>query len=113
VATREEFLREVWAEIINKPLSGDWVETMMRSAKARADAPFADVGMAVDRLLKLGARREDLSAIARWAGYEAVFSALFMLDDAPVEGGVAGLYSELVGADPTGRAGRPPVAGEG
>jgi hypothetical protein len=69
--------------------------------------------MAVDKLLKLGASREDLSAIARWAGYEAVFSALFMLDDAPVEGGVEGLYTEVVGADPTGRAGRPPVAGGG
>jgi hypothetical protein len=111
VATREEFLRELWADVIDKPLSGDWIDSVMRTAKARADAPFAEVGMAVDKLLKLGASREDLSAIARWAGYEGVFSALFMLDDAPVEGGVSGLYSEVINADPTGRAGRPPVAG--
>ncbi|HVS70908.1 MAG TPA: hypothetical protein VHQ47_06610 [Phycisphaerae bacterium] len=110
MATREEFLRELWSDVINKPLSNDWIDFAMRTAKARADAPFADVGMAVDRLLKLGASREDLSAIARWAGYEAAFSTLFALEDPGVEGPLEGLYSQLIDADPTGRAGRPDVA---
>ena len=74
--------------------------------------PQSGEAMAVDRLLKLGAKREDLSIIARWAGYEAVFSTLFALDDATPDGGVTGLYSDLLAADPTGRAGRPEVSGE-
>lgn len=110
MASREDFLRELWTDVIDKPLSGHWIDLAMRSAKARADAPFADVGMALERLLKLGATREDLSVIARWAGYEAAFSTLFALEDPGVDGGIEGLYSQLIDADPTGRAGRPEVA---
>lgn len=111
MATRAEFLAQLWSEVINAPLNNTWIDSKLRSAKARADAPFADVGMALDNLIKLGAKREDLSAIARWAGYEAIFHTLFELAETEVEGGLQGLHEQLVAADPTGRAGRPKIEG--
>jgi hypothetical protein len=63
------------------------------------------------RLLASGAAREDLSLIARRASYEAVFRVLYMLDDPGVDGDDNKMmHEELLGADPSGREGRPGTA---
>ena len=106
--TRVEFLRLIWNEIINSPISGTWIDGMIAESKRDANAPFADVGIALQRLLAAGADRHDLSLVARWASYEAAFSILYMLDDPGVDGGnVFMLQESLLGADPSGKEGRP------
>lgn len=106
--THEEFLRLVWDEVINAPMTGAWIDNTIDASKKDAEAPFADAGAALQRLLAKGADRRDLSLAARFAIYEAVFSLLYMLDDPGVEDGdVFMLQESLLGADPSGKEGRP------
>ena len=87
MATREEFLQQAWAEIINNPMQEHWIENAVRESEKHPDAPFADLGPALKRLLALGAARRDLSLISRFASYEAVFQTLYALGDPGVGGG--------------------------
>jgi len=108
MATRAEFLANLWTGVINAPMKGHWIETVIRDSSQDPDAPFADLGLAVQRLLGLGADPRDLSLIARHATYEAVFEVLYMLDDPGVDGDDNKMmHEELLGADPSGLEGRP------
>jgi hypothetical protein len=83
-----------------------WIDNSIRSAERNSLAPFADVGVAVKRLLALGASRRDLSLIHRFASYEAVFQTLYMLEDPGIDEGNSGmLHESLLRADPSGKDG--------
>jgi hypothetical protein len=105
---RDEFLRLIWDDIINAPITGKWIENSIVEAKARPKGPFADTGVACERLLAAGAARRDLSLVARAAAYEAVFSLLYMLGDPGLdEENGSLLHESLLSADPSGLDGRP------
>jgi hypothetical protein len=108
MTTRAEFLKQVWNQTINAPMTDAWIDAAMRSSARAPDGPFADLGPALQRLLGAGASRRDLCLIARHASYEAVFQTLYMLDDPGVDGDETKmLHEELLHADPSGRDGRP------
>ena len=108
VASRQDFLRHLWDDVINPPMEERWIDNAIRAAERKPDGPFADAGPALTRLLAAGAARRDLSVIARFAAYEAVFGTLYALSDPGVEGGdVEILHESLLSADPSGREGRP------
>ena len=81
MASRARFLKQVWTDIIDAPTTGGWVDAVIAAADRRPNAPFADAGAALKRLLAQGADRADLSIVARFASYDAVFTLLYMLDD--------------------------------
>ena len=111
MATRAELLNQVWTQIISANMDERWIDAAMASSERTPDAPFADLGPAPKRLLAAGAVRRDLCLLARHASYEAVFQLLYMLDDPGVEGDDNKmLHEELLGADPSGREGRPDSA---
>lgn len=113
MATREEILQQLWKEAINPSMQEGWIDNAVAAANREPNAPFADVGMAVQRLLNLGASRRDLSLLARFAAYEAVFSTLYMFSDPGVDDNdVEMLHESLLGADPSGKEGRPGSAPE-
>lgn len=108
MATRDEFLRQVWDEVINSGMSGDWIDVFIENQKQNPDAPFADVGPVIERLLASGADRRDIAVISRLAAYETAFALLYMLDDPGVDDDdVFMLHESLLGADPSGMEGRP------
>jgi len=108
MASRPEFLGQVWNLIINARMSGRWIDAAVAHSKRNSEAPFADLGPALERLLAAGAAREDLCLVARHASYEAAFQLLYMLDDPGVDGDDNKMmHEELLGADPSGREGRP------
>ncbi len=108
MATRDEFLRLVWDDVINSPMRGYWIDNVIRSAENNPNEPFSDLGPVVKRLLSIGASREDLCRIARWASYEAAFDILYMLNDPGIdEDDFHMLHEELLSADPSGKDGRP------
>lgn len=108
MATRDEFLRAVWAEVIDLPATGEWVDAAIAEARIRPDGAFADAGRALARLLAAGADRRDVGAVVRVAAYESVVSLLYMLGDPGVDAGEGNLMHEsLLSADPSGREGRP------
>jgi len=108
VPTREEFLRLVWDEVINAPITGDWIDNAIENTQVDSNASFADAGASLKKLLANGADRRDISLVARYAIYESVFSLLYMLDDPGVDGGdVFMLHESLLGADPSGMEGFP------
>src|SRR5438067_2218330 len=106
MASRDQFLLQVWSEIINKPLSETWIDHALRKAANEPNAPFADLGPVIDRLMKQGSSRRDLSLICRAAAYEVVVGLLYMLEDPGVDDGTM-LFESLRGADPSGKEGRP------
>ena len=108
MATREKFLARIWDNVINSSMAGHWIDNVIAAAEKDPHSPFADLGPALQRLLAAGADRRDLSLIARFAAYEAVFEILYMLDDPGVDGDdIKMMHEELLGTDPSGLEGRP------
>jgi hypothetical protein len=113
MATREQFLGQLWKDVINSPMQGRWIDNATANSERFPDAPFADIGPVVKRLLLSGVSRHDLCLIFRFASYEAVFSTLYMLGDPGVEGNdIEMTHESLLGADPSGKEGRPGSAPE-
>jgi len=107
LATREEFLKLVW-EDINLAMQEHWIENVIRASEKDPNAPFADLGPALKRLLAVGASRTDLCLLVRHAGYEEAFTVLSLLSDPGVDDNdVEMLHELLLSADPSGKDGRP------
>jgi hypothetical protein len=107
MASRAAFLEQVWNQVINARMSARWIDAAVVHSRRTPDAPFADVGPALERLLAIGATEEDICLVARHASYEAAFQVLYMLDDPGVDGDDNKMmHEELLGADPSGREGR-------
>lgn len=108
MASREEFLRQLWADNINPCMQEQWIDNLIRESEKSPDAPFCDVGPVLKRLLAAGAARRDLSLIVRHAAYEAIFGTLYALSDPGIDDNdVEMLHESLLSADPSGREGRP------
>ena len=109
MATRDEFLEHPWTKRINAYLNEDWIGKEIEMSLRYPNAPFADIGPVLGRLLTLGATRRELSLIARMVEYNGIFDTLYALDGHPgVEGhDYAGLADGLLSADPSGMEGRP------
>ena len=112
MATREEFLTQIWDKVINGSMAGHWIDNVIAAGERDPESPFADLAPALKRLLALGADRHDLSLIARFASYESAFELLYMLDDPGVDNDDNKmLHQSLLSADPSGLEGRPGSAG--
>src|SRR5207249_8002833 len=102
MASREEILKQLWTETINPVMQEHWIDNAIRESERSPDAPFADLGPALRRLLAVGATRRDLSLIARHAAYEAVFGTLYRFSDPGVDDNdVEMLHESLLSADPS------------
>lgn len=112
MATRADLLRYLWDQVINSHLRDDAVDNTIASFdRDSADAPFAEVGNILKKLLAAGASPRDLALLRRFTAYEAVFSTLYALDDPGVDDDdFLMLHEDLLGADPTGMEGRPASA---
>ena len=108
IPTRQEFLRYLWQDLINSHLRDDGADIIIANCQRNPEAPFADTGAVLERMLAAGVSRSDINLFARATAYETVFGLLYALDDPGVEGdNVFMLYEELLAADPTGMEGRP------
>jgi hypothetical protein len=108
MATREQFLKEIWDGVINSTMQEHWIDNTVRESEKQPNAPFADLGPVLKRLLAAGADRRDLSLIARQAAYEAVFGTLYSLSDPGVDdNNIEMMHELLLSADPSGKEGRP------
>ena len=102
--TRKELSRHLWDDVINSHLVDAAIENTIASFdREPPDAPFAEVGSILKKLVAAGVSLRDLALLQRFAAYEAVFSVLCALDDPGVDDGdFLVLHEELLGADPTG-----------
>jgi len=108
MATREALLHHLWQEVIDPNLDEAVPQRIAAYGEQRPGEPFADSGAAIGRLLALGADPRDLCLLMRGAAYEAVFGTLYALGDPGADGDdVFNLHEDLLGADPSGREGRP------
>src|SRR5437867_3273011 len=102
MASRDQFLRHAWDEIINPAMQERWIDNYIREFERNPNGPFSDLGEALRRLLALGASRRDLSLITRAASYESVFQCLYMLGDPGVDDDdYTMMHESLLGADPS------------
>ncbi len=108
MATRNEFLNNLWADVINSPMQEYWIDNSIRESKRQPKGPFGEIGPIVEHLLALGASRQELSLLVRFASYEAVFDVLYKLGDPGVDDGqIEMLHEELLVSDPSGMDGAP------
>ena len=109
MSTRAELLRHLWDEVINSHLRPGAIDNTIASFdRGSPDAPFAEVGPILKKLVAAGAAPRDLALLQRFAAYEAVFSTLYALDDPGVDDAdFLMLHEELLSADPSGMEGRP------
>lgn len=109
MVSKPKFLESIWHELIDPWLTEHWIDNCLRNIEqGKASSPFGEVDMIVKRLLECGASREELSRLARFAAYETAFGFVCMIEDHRVpRRSVEGLHEGLLGADPSGRDGRP------
>ena len=106
--TRAELLKRLWQQVINVNLDANSLGAVITRSKTKPNAPFADTGPALERVLAAGADPKDICLIRRQAAYAATFATLYALDDPGVEDdNVFMLFEELLMADPSGMEGRP------
>src|SRR4051812_41590538 len=103
----DELLRTLW-DGINSYMAERWIDFEMRHSRRDPDAPFADTGPALERLLALGASRRDLSLLCRHAAYSTAFQTLVDLTERRFDTQDLGaLYEMLLSSDPSGLDARP------
>jgi hypothetical protein len=109
MATREEFLRHLWTEIINSVFRDSALDNIVSNCKRDLVGPFGDTGPAIERMLAAGISRRDLRLVLRLVAYEAVFGTLYSLGEPGLDqdDDASTLYEELLMADPSGMEGRP------
>ena len=105
MATQEEFLELVWANI-NQRMQEQWIDAVIPHSTGNSDAHFAEVALAVKRLLALGASRRDLSLLVRHGAFEEAQSILYQLSDPGIDDNdVENIHEMFFDASPTGEAG--------
>ena len=107
MADHDKILNTLW-EGINAYMAERWIDHELRQAEAHPNAPFADTGHALKRLLALGASRRDLSFLCRHAAYSTTFQTLVDLTEYRFgTQDIGALYEMLLTSDPSGLEGRP------
>lgn len=122
------FLRQAWRGVVSE---GDrsWISKAVKAAEADPDAPFTGVGLALSRLLNLGANQNDLVDVVRGMQAQLLFHICYLLDDPsidecelsgigwalvetdadlePTARKMGGLHESVLETDPSGREMRP------
>lgn len=106
--TQDEFLDQLWKQIINSGMDGKWVKRWIDDASDSPDGPFADVGAVLKRMIDSGVSAKDLAIVARGIRYETCFEFAEQLEEADFEPDeISGMHESLLMADPSGMEGRP------
>ncbi len=122
------FLRAAWKLVITED-DTTWIDNEINQSLKYPNAPCAGSGLALERLLNLGASRQDIIDIVRVKQYEMLFNMCYLLDDPgdlePELGNMdwvlhevdkngnlsgrilQGMYESALSMDPTGREMRP------
>lgn len=120
------FLKGAWDLVVDDD-STDWMEHAIRQTLPDRDRPFDGIAHALQRLLAVGADKQDLNQLVRGMQVQLLFGLCNLLDDAAsVEGNtyqdwmlfevdaeqaaarpISGLHESVLGTDPTGREMRP------
>ena len=101
MGTREQLVEHLWREVILPLRDPRWIDNFLANYRRAPDDGFGASGAALERLLAAGASREDLSVLAQFTAYEAVFGTLYALGDPGADGDdVLGLY-ELMASAPS------------
>ncbi len=101
-------LDKLWEELINADLSKAALKQIIKHGESDPEAPFADVGPAVERMLEAGVDARDICRLMRFQRYEAVFQLLYTIDEMGLAGDeLGGMYESLLSADPSGKDARP------
>jgi hypothetical protein len=122
------FLRAAWENVVPED-DTKWIDEEIENSERRPNNPCAGIGKALQKILGLGANREDIVDIVRGMQYQTLFGLCYLIDtmneDIPEIGEfgwvlheidnngrltgriVQGMYESALSMDPTGREMRP------
>jgi hypothetical protein len=122
------FLRQAWRGVVSED-DRSWITKAVKAAEADPDAPFTGAGLALSRLLNLGADQDDLVDVVRGMQAQLLFHICYLLDDPsiderelsevgwalvetdadlePTDRAIGGLHESVLETDPSGREMRP------
>jgi hypothetical protein len=122
------FLRSAWENVAPED-DTKWIDEEIENSKRRPNNPCAGTGKALQKILDLGANREDIVDIVRGMQYQTLFGLCYLIDtmngDIPEIGEfgwvlheidnngkltgrvVQGMYESALSMDPTRREMRP------
>jgi len=102
------FEQRVWDELINPCATGAWIDSVIAESQKDSDAPFADSGPILERMLSAGFTREEIGRLARHATFACAHSLLHSLDEEGLLTRRAScMHEDLLSSDPSGMEGRP------
>jgi hypothetical protein len=124
------FLRQAWKQIIHED-GESWINKEIQQADRDPYEPYSGIGLALKRLLAIGAQHQDLIDIARGTQAAMLFQFCLLLDypdftepelesfawglfeidenDNPVLPRIGGLHESVLDLDPTGLEMRPKI----
>jgi hypothetical protein len=74
------FLRQAWKLVIDEH-DESWIASLRSQAEANPNAPGAEVGPALDRLLAVGISADDLTKLIRVMQWRLLSGICYLLDD--------------------------------
>src|SRR5215211_4446489 len=122
------FLRAAWKNVVPED-DPKWIDAEIENSERQPNDPCSGTGKALQKILSLGANREDIVDIVRSMQYQTLFGLCYLIDvldeDIPEIGEfgwvlheidkdgkltgriVQGMYESALSMDPTGREMRP------
>ncbi len=122
------FLRSAWENVVPEEDDG-WIDEQIERSARKPNAPCSGIGTALQRILDLGANREDIVDIVRGMQYQTLFGMCYLVDtmnediqeigelnwilheigkDGKLTGRIVqGMHESALSMDPTGREMRP------
>lgn len=121
------FLRQAWRQVVADDDTA-WIDREIQHSQRDPEGPGAGLGHALSRLLRSGARREDVAEVARTVQWQLLHSLCYQLSDPSIEEPelsavgwrlfevnedgeigrpIEGLHESVLETDPAGREMRP------
>lgn len=122
------FLRSAWENVVPEN-DTQWLDEEIENSKRHPNDPCSGIGKALQKILELGANREDIVDIVHGMQYRTLFGMCYLIDimdeevpeigetgwvlheidkDGKLTGRIVqGMYESALSMDPTGREMRP------
>lgn len=96
-------LKQLWKEIDSfEENVSNWTKSCIDEAEKRPQSHFAELGLALKRMLSLGVSLEDIGNVAKFVAFESIFRTMYVIGYGYVSDNLPGW--ELIETDSEGKS---------